>query len=59
MNKVIISGNLTKDMDVMVSKNGINIGKFSGAVDNGYGENKKTDFYPVILFGKRGEALQK
>ena len=59
MNKVIISGNLTKDMDVMVSKNGINIGKFSVAVDNGYGENKKTDYYPVILFGKRVEALQK
>ena len=25
MNKVIISGNLTKDMDVMVSKNDVNI----------------------------------
>ena len=59
MNKVIISGNLTKDMDVTVSKNGINIGKFSVAVDNGYGENKKTDFYPVVLFGKRVETLQK
>ena len=59
MNKVIISGNLTKDMDVMVTKNDVNIGKFSVAVDNGYGENKKTDFYPVILFGKRVEALQK
>ena len=59
MNKVIISGNLTKDMDVTVSKNGINIGKFSVAVNNGYGENKKTDYYPVVLFGKRVEALQK
>ena len=59
MNKVIISGNLTKDMDVMVTKNDVNIGKFSVAVDNGYGENKKTDYYPVILFGKRVEALQK
>ena len=27
MNKVIISGNLTKDMDVMVTKNDVNIGK--------------------------------
>ena len=27
MNKVIISGNLTKDMDVTVSKNDVNIGK--------------------------------
>ena len=59
MNKVIISGNLTKDMDVMVSKNDVNIGKFTVAVNNGYGENTNTQFYPVILFGKRVEALQK
>ena len=59
MNKVIITGNLTKDMDVMVTKNDVNIGKFTVAVDNGYGENKNTQFYPVILFGKRVEALQK
>ena len=59
MNKVIISGNLTKDMDVVVTKNDVNIGKFTVAVNNGYGENINTQFYPVILFGKRVEALQK
>ena len=59
MNKVIISGNLTKDMDVMVTKNDVNIGKFTVAVNNGYVENTNTQFYPVILFGKRVEALQK
>ena len=59
MNKVIISGNLTKDMDVMVSKNDVNIGKFTVAVNNGYGENTNTQFYPVVLFGKRVESLQK
>ena len=59
MNKVIISGNLTKDMDVVVTKNDVNIGKFTVAVNNGYGENTNTQFYPVILFGKRVESLQK
>ena len=59
MNKVIISGNLTKDMDVVVTKNDVNKGKFTVAVNNGYGENTNTQFYPVILFGKRVEALQK
>ena len=59
MNKVIISGNLTKDMDVTVSKNDMNIGKFTVAVNNGYGENTNTQFYPVVMFGKRVEALQK
>ena len=59
MNKLIISGNLTKDMDVMVAKNDMNIGKFTVAVNNGYGENTNTQFYPVVMFGKRVEALQK
>ena len=59
MNNVIISGNLTKDMDVMVSKNDVNIGKFTVAVNNGFGENINTQFYPVILFGKSVETLQK
>ena len=59
MNKVIISGNLTKDMDVTVTKSDMNIGKFTVAVDNGYGENANAQFYPVVLFGKRVEALQK
>ena len=59
MNKVIISGNLTKDMDVTVTKSDVNIGKFTVAVNNGYGENTNTQFYPVVLFGKRVEVLQK
>ena len=59
MNKTIISGNLTKDMDVMITKNDMNIGKFTVAVNNGYGENTNTQFYPVVMFGKRVEALQK
>ena len=59
MKKVSISGNLTKDMDVVVTKNDVNIGKFTVAVNNGYGENTNTQFYPVVLLGKRVEALQK
>ena len=59
MNKVIIRGNLTKDMDVVETKNDENIGKITVAVNNGYGENTNTQFYPVILFGKRVETLQK
>ena len=59
MNKVNKCGNLTKDKDVMVTKNDVNIGKFTVALNNGYGENTNTQFYPVILFGNRVEALQK
>ena len=59
MNKVIISGNLTKDMEVNVTKKDVIVGKFTVAVQIGYGENSKTQFYPVILFGNRVESLQK
>ena len=59
MNKVIISGNLTKDMEVNVTKKDVLVGKFTVAVQIGYGDNSKTQFYPVILFGNRVESLQK
>ena len=59
MNKVIISGNLTKDMEVNVTKKDILVGKFTVAVQIGYGDNSKTQFYPVVLFGNRVESLQK
>ena len=59
MNKVIISGNLTKDMEVNVTKKDILVGKFTVANQIGYGDSSKTQFYPVVLFGNRVESLQK
>ena len=59
MNKVIISGNLTKDMEVNVTKKDVLVGKFTVAVQIGYGDNSKSQFYPVVLFGNRVESLQK
>ena len=59
MNKVIISGNLTKDMEVNVTKKDVLVGKFTIAVQIGYGDNSKTQFYPAVLFGNRVESLQK
>lgn len=59
MNKVIIDGNLVKDMEVTVTKNGKCIGKFTLANNMGYGENKTTKYIPCTLFGDRVEKLQK
>lgn len=59
MNKVIIDGNLVKDMEVIVTKNGKCIGKFTVANNIGYGENKITKYIPCTLFGDRVEKLQK
>lgn len=59
MNKVLINGNLTKDMVVKVLQNGNYIGKFTVANTVGFGDNKKTHFIPCTLFGKRVESLEK
>lgn len=64
MNKVILCGNLVKDMDVKVIKgktrkdNDILVGRFTLAVNEGYGENKKTTFIPVTIFNKTVENLE-
>lgn len=59
MNKVIIDGNLVKDMEVMFSKNGKCIGKFTVANNIGYGDKKITKYIPCTLFGDRVEKMQK
>ena len=49
MNKVFLCGNLTKDMDVKIIKgktkkdNDVIVGRFTLAVNEGYGENKKQE----------------
>ena len=64
MNKVILCGNLTKDMDVKIYKgktkkdNDNIVGKFTVAVNEGYGENKKTTFVPITIFNKTVENLE-
>ena len=61
MNSVIIIGNLTRDPEVRYSTgtNQTAIGKFSVAVNDGYGEKKKTSFIPVTVFGRQAEMCQR
>ena len=64
MNKIILCGNLTKDMDVKIIKgktkkdNDIIVGRFTLAVNEGYGDNKKATFIPVTIFNKMVENLE-
>ena len=59
MNKVILNGNLVRDMEVRQTKGGTDVGEFTIANNIGYGEDVKTLFVKCTLFGKRVEALQK
>ena len=55
MNKVILTGRLTKEPEVRYTPNGKAVASFILAVDNGFGENKKTDFIPIVVWGNSAE----
>lgn len=55
MNKIILLGRLVKDVELISSKEGKSIGKFTLAINNGKG--KKPDFIPVTVFGKTAENM--
>lgn len=59
MNKIIINGNLTNDMEVISTKNYV-VGNFTIANNEGYGDNQRTTFVRCSIFGeKRVESLEK
>lgn len=59
MNKIIINGNLTNDMEVIVGKN-YTVGNFTIANNEGFGDNQRTTFVRCSIFGeKRVESLEK
>lgn len=57
MNKVILIGNLTKDVDLTTTTNGISVAKFNLAIqrryENAEGE-READFIPIVVW--RGQA---
>lgn len=55
MNLAIISGRTTKDFETFTSKTGTTIAKTNIAVDSGFGDNRKTDFIPITVFGKQAD----
>ena len=60
MNKTFLIGRVTKDITVnYASASQMAIAKFCVAVDDGYGEKKKTNFINVIAFGKTAESCEK
>lgn len=55
MNLAIISGRTTRDFETFTSKTGTAIAKTNIAVDSGFGDNKRTDFIPITVFGKQAD----
>ena len=59
INKVILMGRLTKDPELRHTGNQTPVCAFSIAVDNGYGENKQTDFINCVAWNKTAEFVSK
>jgi single-strand DNA-binding protein len=57
MNKCHLIGNLTRDPEVRYTQSGKAVARFTLAIDDGYGENKRTDYPVVIVWGKSAEAV--
>lgn len=58
-NKTIIMGRLAYDPKCNDSKSGKRMCAMTIPVDTGWGENKKTQWYKVLVFGQRAEACEK
>lgn len=59
MNTWSFIGRVGRDGEFRVTSTGKEVLSFSVAVDSGFGQNKKTTWTRVFVWGKRGEALAK
>lgn len=52
------TGRLIKDCELAFTQGkGTAVAKFTIAVDDGFGDKKTTDFIPIVVWGKQGEAV--
>ena len=59
LNSVIIMGRLTRDPILRQTTSGTSVCSISVAVDNGYGDNKKTDFINCVAWKSTAEFVSK
>lgn len=57
MKNVTIAGRLGKNAELRRTQSGDPVLSFSVAVDDGYGQNKRTLWFDCSVWGKRGESL--
>ena len=57
MNRVILTGNITKDAELRYTANDKAYSKFCIANNEGYGDNQKTNFFTIIFMLKQIKNL--
>ncbi len=59
INKAILMGRLTRDPELRHTGSGTPVCSFTVAIDNGYGENRSTDFINCTAWNKTAEFVEK
>ena len=57
MNKIFLSGRLTKDPEVRYAQSGKAYARVGIAVDRQFSKDKEVDFFNLVAFGKTAEFL--
>lgn len=57
MKNITIAGRIGKDAETRSTQGGDQVTGFTVAVDEGYGDKKRTFWFDCSLWGKRGEKL--
>jgi single-strand DNA-binding protein len=52
-------GRLVRDPEVRYTTEQMAVCRFTMAIDDGYGDKKKTNFIPVVVFGKTAENCER
>lgn len=54
--KIVLAGRLGRDPEMRYMQDGTAVTNFSMAVDDGYGDNKRTIWFRVSVWGRRAEV---
>ena len=57
LNKVIMLGRISSSPKSFESKNHVSVTNFSVAVDTGWGDSSRTDFFECTAFGKTSDFI--
>jgi single-strand DNA-binding protein len=52
-------GRLTAEPSLNKTPSGVSVANFNLAVDRGYGDNKQTDFFPIVAWKGTAETIAK
>ena len=58
-NQAILVGRLGRDPDTKATTKGTSVSNFSIAVDSGFGDKRRTEWFNIVAFGKLAEIVQK